>query len=83
MARKKATPENPTWQHYRGKVAGISSRPERSADDPELLDARQNFHALRLREYIEQTLSSAPPLSDEQRAALAELLAPIRSGGLA
>ncbi|WP_082970369.1 helix-turn-helix domain-containing protein [Mycobacterium sp. E2989] len=32
-------------------------------------------------DYIEQVLAVAPPLSDEQRARLAELLRPARNGG--
>lgn len=34
-------------------------------------------------EYIEKLLAEAPPLTDEQRVRLAELLAPVRKGGAA
>ena len=34
----------------------------------------------RIAEYIEKVLREAPPLSDEQRTALAELLKPARGG---
>ena len=63
----------------RGKVAAFSrSRPD---DDPEYIAARQNLNALRLEEHIEKTLAAAPPLTDEQRTRLAELLRPVRRNG--
>jgi hypothetical protein len=53
------------------------------ADDPELIDAQRDYRAGRAEEYIEAILRQAPPLTDEQRCRLAELLRPVRiaSGG--
>ncbi len=67
---------------------------ERPADDPALAEAYRNLRALRAEEgpaddpaqrralqaeeYIKKTLSKAPPLTDEQRSKLAELLKPVR-----
>jgi hypothetical protein len=45
---------------------------------PKILEVDRDLAALRLSEYIEKVLDEAPPLSDEQRTALAELLAPVR-----
>ena len=46
------------------------------------LDAKRDSRAAQLVEqYIEKVLSQAPPLSDEQRNRLAELLRPARQGG--
>lgn len=39
---------------------------------------RQQYKAQRLAEHIERTLAEAPPLTDEQRAGLAELFRPAR-----
>jgi hypothetical protein len=40
--------------------------------------ARRDLKALNTREYIQRVISTWPPLSDEQRTRLAELLAPAR-----
>jgi hypothetical protein len=46
--------------------------------------ARLNLKALRVEEYVCKVLAEAPPLTDEQRTRLAELLKPVRvSGGAA
>lgn len=41
-------------------------------------DARREFAAARLDDYIRDTLAKAPPLTDEQRSRLADLLRPAR-----
>jgi hypothetical protein len=63
--------------HERGRVGSLSrSRP---SNDPELVEARQNLATAKLADYIDRVLAQAPPLSDEQRAKLAELLKPART----
>jgi hypothetical protein len=53
-------------------------------DAAEASEARRDFNAARLDDYIRETLAKAPPLTDEQRARLAELLRPVRVlGGVA
>lgn len=47
-------------------------------DSIETVDARRDFAAARLDDYIRDTLAKAPPLSGEQRDRLAELLKPAR-----
>ena len=64
--------------HQKARVGALSR--SRRADDPDLLDARQKLHAAKAEKYIRKLLAEAPPLSDEQRTRLAELLAPVRGG---
>lgn len=52
--------------------------PQRQPDDPEIAYVRRHFAAETLRLYVERVLVDAPPLTDEQRTRLAELLKPIR-----
>ena len=61
-----------SWTHERARVAALSR--DRSADDPELIEARRNLRAERMAEYIRKTVDAAPPLSVEQRERLALLL---------
>jgi hypothetical protein len=75
-----------TWTSERARIAALKRgirAGERPADDPALTEAYRNLRALRLEEYIEKTLAAAPPLTDEQRSRLAELLKPVRVGGAA
>ncbi|MFT4008859.1 MAG: hypothetical protein QM655_02335 [Nocardioidaceae bacterium] len=50
--------------HYRGKVAALSR--SRAADDPELVEAKRNYHAEKLAERVGQVVNSAPPMTTEQ-----------------
>ena len=63
-----------TWTHYRAQVATLSRT--RTADDPDLVEARRNLRAARLEAHIEKALADAPPLSDQQLERIARLLAP-------
>ena len=70
-----------SWTRERSKIGVIAreiKRGERPADDPALDEAKRGLAAARLEAYIEKVLASAPPLSDEQRCKLAELLRPAR-----
>jgi hypothetical protein len=70
--------------HYRGIIGGRTraiANGERPPDDPELLDAQRGPAAAKISDYIEKVLAEAPPLTDAQRAALAELLRPVRVTG--
>lgn len=68
------------WKSERGRIAGLSrSRP---ADDPDLIEARRQFRATRLADHVAKALAARPPLSQEQREAIARLLmAPTARGG--
>lgn len=48
------------------------------ADSPQAAATKSALATQVLGEYIKRTLASAPPLTCEQRARLAELLAPVR-----
>jgi hypothetical protein len=63
-----------TWTHYRAQVATLSR--SRSADDPDLIEARRNLRAARLQDHVEKALADAPPLTDQQRERIARLLTP-------
>ncbi|OBF95110.1 hypothetical protein A5790_01840 [Mycobacterium sp. 852002-51152_SCH6134967] len=68
-----------TWQTERARIAGMSSRPNRPPDDPDLVEARRNMRALKLEADVLKVLAGQPPLSEEQRFRIAELL--IAGGG--
>ncbi len=75
---------SPDTAHHRAKIAALSrciAAGERRADDPELQDAYRGLAAAKIFDYIERVLAAAPPLTDAQRAALAELLRPVRVHG--
>ena len=75
-----------SWTHERARIASITRgirAGERPADDPALAEAYRNLRELRLAEHIEKILAQAPPLTDEQRVRLAELLRPARQSGAA
>lgn len=65
-----------SWTRERGRVAALSR--SRSADDPELIAARQNLKTERLADHIAKVVGEAPPLTEAQRDRLAGLL---RGGG--
>lgn len=51
---------------------------------PEDVDeARRDFTAAKLADYIKRTVDQAPPLTDEQRERIAALLRPTAIGGAA
>ena len=65
----------------RGKLARLSR--DLPADHPEIVSLRTELKLDRAAEYIETFLATTPPLTDEQRTRLAELLKPVRKGGAA
>ena len=68
---------HPNVAKTRARVAGLHGRP---ADDPERVDAKREFIAAKTAAYIEKVLDGWPPLTDEQRTKLAELLKPVGGG---
>lgn len=58
--------------HFRATVAALTR--SRSADDPELQEARRNLRAARLADEIQRAIAGAPPLHQEQIDRLAVLL---------
>jgi hypothetical protein len=67
-----APAQTSAFNHHRGRVAALSR--SRTADDPELVDARQNMRAERLADSIKRAVATWPPLSEAQRHTLAQLL---------
>lgn len=63
-----------SFTHERARVASLTR--SRTADDPELLDARRNMRTERLADYIARVVDAAPPLTPAQRDRLALLLRP-------
>lgn len=62
--------------HHRARVAALSrSRPP---SDPDYVAAQRELAATNIEDYITRTLASAPPLTDEQKTKLVELLSPVR-----
>ena len=61
-----------SWTTERARTAALSR--SRSADDPELIAARQNLKANRLEEHVARIVASAPALSPEQCDRIAALL---------
>ena len=60
----------------RAKVAGLTNR--RGADAPETIEAKGDLAVALLADHIKNVLAKAPPLTEEQRTALGELLRPVR-----
>ena len=58
----------------RGRVASLSR--SRSANDPDLIEARRALAAEKLAAYVSKTVAEAPPLTDAQRDRIAALLRP-------
>lgn len=54
---------------------GVKTR-KLGADHPDTIEARRTFRAEQTAAYIEKVLAEAPPLTDEQKARLAELFRP-------
>jgi hypothetical protein len=61
-----------TWTQERSRLARLSKT--HAPDSPLVLEARRDFRAARLEDYIAKTVAEAPPLTDEQRDRLAVLL---------
>ena len=66
-----------SWTHTRSRIAHA----KRADPDADVTALRGQLKAERAQAYIEQILADWPPLSDEQRTRLAELLKPVRNGG--
>lgn len=68
-------PVSPDLAHHRARVAATARAARGSAAHD---DAKRDLEALKLQKHIQKVVSTWPPLSDEQRTRLAELLAPAR-----
>ena len=66
---------SPAVARERARIASLTR--SRTADDPDLVEARRNLRAASLESHIQRVLAEAPPLSADQRTRLAGLF----SGG--
>ena len=66
-----------SWTQTRSRIAN-AKRKDPNADVTEL---RQQLKTERTQQYIEKVLADWPPLTDQQRTTLAEILKPVRVGG--
>ncbi len=66
-----------SWTQTRSRIAN-AKRKDPNADVTEL---RQQLKTERTQQYIEKVLADWPPLTDQQRNSLAEILKPVRVGG--
>lgn len=62
----------------RGRVASLSR--SRSANDPDLIEARRALAAEKLAAYVAKTVADAPPLTAAQRDRITALLRPAGGG---
>lgn len=70
---------HPEVAQARARKAALSrciKNGERPPGDPAAEDATRDLAAAKIRSYVERVLETAPPLTDEQRTRLAELLRP-------
>lgn len=73
-------PTSPQSRSARARLAQSAHATGR--DSAETTEARRDFAAARLDDYIRDTLAKAPPLTDAQRTKLAQLLKPARTAAL-
>ncbi|TXH28701.1 MAG: hypothetical protein E6R06_00300 [Mycobacterium sp.] len=74
---------SPAAKRVRGQVAALS-RAVRNGERPkaDLDAAKARFQEIRDEDRFQEILAEAPKLTDEQRGRLAELLRPVRAGGV-
>lgn len=68
---------SPEFNRARSRLAALSRGDV--DDEDRRIEARRDFAAARIADYVTATLKDAPPLTDEQRIRLAELLRPVRA----
>lgn len=66
---------SPERRYWRSRIANLS-KPEVHASPGQLEEAQRQYKAASMEQYIRELVDSAPPLSAEQRARLAGILAP-------
>ncbi|MCA1707413.1 MAG: hypothetical protein LC808_30760 [Actinobacteria bacterium] len=68
---------SPTLAALRAKIA--RTQRVRGARHPDTIRVRQEYAEAQLTEYVKRIVSTAPPLSEEQRDRLASLLRPTKT----
>lgn len=67
-----------SWTHTRSKIANE----KRKNPDADVTELRRQLKCERASEYIREIVDAWPPLTNEQRTKLAELLTPVRINGV-
>lgn len=60
------------WPVLRARIAGLSR--DRSADDPDLIAARRDLAAIRLREIVRKRIDTGPTLTADQLDSVVAIL---------
>ncbi|UUO01698.1 hypothetical protein M4D79_25565 [Mycolicibacterium novocastrense] len=71
----------PDIARARARAAGLSAF--RKPNAPDLIEAKRTLREAVLAKHIRGLVDTAPPLTQEQRDRLAELLRPVRKAGAA
>ena len=61
-----------TWTKSRSELATLAKTHDKS--DPVMIAKRAELRALKLEDHVRRVLAEAPPLTDEQREKIAQLL---------
>jgi hypothetical protein len=69
-------PLSPQARSLRGRIA----KSVQLGDETAAVEARRAFRFVNAEDYIRRVVDGAPPLTDEQRRRLADILAPIEQG---
>ena len=72
-------PESAQLARLRAGIARAEHNSQLTGDPAPALDARREYAAAKIEDYVRRTVDTAPPLTDEQRSRLAALLT--SSGG--
>lgn len=70
-------PKSAEFRHLRARKAALI-RNNVPPDNPKVIAADRNLAENKTAEYVKTVLASAPPLTDDQRDRLADLLRPVR-----
>jgi hypothetical protein len=58
----------------RAGIARAEHQSKRTGDTSSVVEARREYYAAKIAEYVKKTADSAPPLTDEQRDMITALL---------
>jgi hypothetical protein len=61
-----------SWTKARSELAIMAKT--HAPSDPAMVEKRQELRALKLEDHVKRVISQAPPLTDEQRERIANLL---------
>ena len=68
-------PETQLLAQLRAGIARAERDSRRTGDTSPTVDARREYAVAKIEDYVRRTVDAAPPLTDDQRHKLAQLLA--------